>query len=387
MVKGEKTEMKTRLLAFLLCFVLVLSACLMTACGSKKKSSGETTESTSADPVEVTDPEARQVALASFLKGVAAARESGAIFSGSLKGQSTESVRDEQGEKTDAKKTEAFDLALDLKYMDGKFVATATGTVDGETGKFECYFDGTLIGMLSTGDKKPAGEESEEDKPDGNVIFLDDIADKIPMGTALPAGEDGDYTAVLDTIVGFLDLEKIAANVSAATANVITIVVGPTSVKVTVTSDAIFAEVLRILNIVKNAGDKKISAVIDEIAGAGTFAKLKTTLEKYHGTDTMDTVLPDLEKALNDAGIKVDAVYAFAAQMMSSEESAMTVEQLKEMINGYLVELTVNDAIGMVSDMFKGGNKAPDYGYEDEDEGLVEPLESEMPGAVGDQRQ
>ena len=54
--------MKNRLLAFLLCLILIVSSFLFTGCGKKKET-------------EVTAPEERQAALAGFLRGVEALRE------------------------------------------------------------------------------------------------------------------------------------------------------------------------------------------------------------------------------------------------------------------------------------------------------------------------
>ena len=118
--------MKTRILALLLCLLLVASACLMTACGKKNK--------------EVADDEEREVALASFMKGVESIRKGGVVFTGTIKGTSTDHHwNDETGEME--LKTEDIDLKLSLKYNNETFDAVAEGKAGGDSGKFEIYFD------------------------------------------------------------------------------------------------------------------------------------------------------------------------------------------------------------------------------------------------------
>lgn len=330
--------MKTRLLALLLCFVLIASLFVMTACGTKKNS-------------EVTDDEEREVALASFMKGVESIRKGGITVTGTLKGSSTD--KDETG----ALKTENIDLTLSLKYNDEKFVAVAEGTAGDETGKFEFYFDGETVGMLST----------EGDKTEGDVYFLEDAAQMLPDSFAFLAE---DYSEIIDQVLALIDLDKVAANISAATKDVVSIKTNGKNYTVTVSSDAIFDSVLNTLNILKNSGDKKVSVLIDELAGEGTFAKLQATLEKYEGTDTLDTVLPDLEAALTDLGIKVDALYAFVGQFLGVTGEDVGA-QVKTMLTGMLSEMTVNDLVAMLAGKLGLGF------------GANEPYQSEVPGEVG----
>ena len=330
--------MKNRLLALLLCLVLIASLFAMTACGTKKNS-------------EVTDDEEREVALASFMKGVESIRKGGITVTGTLKGSSTD--KDETG----ALKTENIDLTLSLKYNDEKFVAVAEGTAGDETGKFEFYFDGETVGMLST----------EGDKTEGDVYFLEDAAQMLPDSFAFLAE---DYSEIIDQVLALIDLDKVAANISAATKDVVSIKTNGKTYTVTVSSDAIFDSVLNTLNILKNSGDKKVSVLIDELVGEGTFAKLQATLEKYEGTDTLDTVLPDLEAALTDLGIKVDALYAFVGQFMGVTGEDVGA-QVKTMLTGMLSEMTVNDLVAMLAGKLGLGF------------GANEPYQSEVPGEVG----
>ena len=346
--------MKTKLLALLLCLLLVASACLMTACGGKKSS-------TNSEAAEVTDDQAREVALAGFMKGVEALRKGGITFTGTLKGTSVE--KDESG----APKTETIDLTLALNYNNEKFDAVASGTAGGESGNFEIYFDGELVGMISVGPDEAA---------DGDVYFLEDLSKMVPAAAAI--AEDGDYSAILDQIIALIDLDKVAANINAATKGIVVIKTNGKTYSVTVTSDAIFDAVTNVLNILKDSGDKKVSELIDELAGEGTFNSIKTALEKYEGTDTLDTVLPDLEAALTDAGIKVDALYEVAAQFLGVEadETASAGAQVKTMLTGMLSNMTINDAISMLMTKFGGDN----YGY-----GEAETYQTEEPVAVGEE--
>ena len=334
--------MKTRLLALLLCFVLIASLFVMTACGTKKNS-------------EVTDDEEREVALASFMKGVESIRKGGITVTGTLKGSSTD--KDETG----ALKTENIDLTLSLKYNDEKFVAVAEGTAGDETGKFEFYFDGETVGMLST----------EGDKTEGDVYFLEDAAQMLPDSFAFLAE---DYSEIIDQVLALIDLDKVAANISAATKDVVSIKTNGKTYTVTVSSDAIFDSVLNTLNILKNSGDKKVSVLIDELAGEGTFAKLQTTLEKYDGTDTIASILPDLEAALTDLGIKVDALYAFIGQFMGLTGEDVGV-QVKAQLTVTLSDMTLNDVVVMLS-----GKLGLDAMF---GSGEYEPYEANMPTSIG----
>ena len=333
--------MKTRLLAFLLCFVLVLSACLMTACGGSKESD---------KVVEVTDDEARQTALSSFFKGVDAIRKGGVTFTGSLKGS-----------VTDDEETVAIDLSLSLNYNDEKFVAVAEGTAGGETGKGEIYFDGSLLGML--------GKEGD-DEEDFDVFFLDDVAENVPV-ISLPSGEDAEYTEILDKVAALIDYDKVAENIAKATKDFIIVETKGKTYVISVSSDKLFDAVLGILDTVKNAGDKKISQLIDDLCGEGTYANFIAKLDEHHGTDKVGDLIPELETLLSDAGIKVDALYAFVGEMMGlTEAEGVTVaEQVKTILKSYLDEMTINDLIAYLGVESFGGM------------GEVEPLE--MAGPAG----
>ena len=360
--------MKTKLLALLLCFVLVASLFLMSACnfGKKKGNDSTSTEAPAAD-VEVTDEQARQLAIAAFLKGVDAIRKGGIVFTGTLTGSSTEKVNKDESENEDAEpefKTENFDFSLNLKYNDEKFYAVATAS----EGKFEAYYDGELFALLST----------EGEDVGGTVFFLDDFVGEIPFVPAL-VGEGEDYSVIIDKVLALFDLDKIAANVTASSAGVVTIKTNGTTYTVSVSSDAMFDAAVGIVNALKDSGDKPASALFDALLGAGSFAKLQATLEKYSGTDTLDTVLPDLEQVLTDLGIKVDALYEFIAPFLGIEatEELSAGQQVKAFATSTLAEMTVNDALGMAMNFFGMGEKEPE-GY---DEGAVEPLQSEGPGA------
>ena len=122
--------MKKRLLAFLLCLILVVSSFLFTGCGKKEK--------------EVTDPEERETAIAGFIKGVEALRNGGVVATGSVKGFSTE----KDGTRNDV------DLSLTLNFNNGKIQAVATGTADGTAGTYELFFDNEVFASLSTEDGK-----------------------------------------------------------------------------------------------------------------------------------------------------------------------------------------------------------------------------------------
>ena len=309
--------MKTRILALLLCLLLVASACLMTACGKKNK--------------EVADDEEREVALASFMKGVESIRKGGVVFTGTIKGTSTDHHWNDETQERELK-TEDIDLKLSLKYNNETFDAVAEGKAGDDSGKFEIYFDGKLVGMLSL---------DENDVADGEVYFLEDAGEILPSSVSFLAE---DYSAVIDQVLALIDLDKFAANISSATKDVISIKTNGKTYTVTVTSDAIFDLAVAKLTILKDSGDKTVAELFDALVGEGSFAKLKTTLEKYEGTDTIAEILPDLEAALTDLGINVDALYAFIGQFLGVEGEDAG-EQAKTMLTGMLSDMTINDAI------------------------------------------
>lgn len=330
--------MKSKILALLLCFVLVASLFLMSACSFGKKSSGEDAGT------EVADEQAREVAMGSFLKGIEAIRKGGIVFTGTLKGTSTE--KDETG----APKTESIDLTLTLNYSNETFDAVAEGTAGGDSGKFEFYFDGETVGMLST----------EGDKSEGDVYFVDDFAEDVPEALSGLFASGEEYTEFVDQLMALIDFDKVAANISSATKDVVSIKIDGKTYVVSVSSDAIFDAATAIVNTVKDSGDKTVAELFDALVGEGSFAKLQETLQKYSGTDTLDTLIPDLEATLADLGIKVDAAYAFAAETMGLTGDD-AVDQLKALINGKLSDMTINDAIAMVSGLFGGSGKAEQY--------------------------
>ena len=353
--------MKSRILAFLLCLVLVASGCLMTACG-KKKTTPAATEAPVA--VEVTDDTARQVALAAFFKGIDAIRKGGVTFTGKFAGSSTE--KNEEG----ALVTENFDLTLDLKYNAEKFDAVASGTAGASSGTFEAYFDGTLFAIFST-----EGEES-----DGSVFFIDDYAGFVPGGTML-AGDNGDYTAAIDKILALIDLDKLAAKINTAAKGAVVIKTDGTSYSVSVSSDALFDVEIAMLNVMKNSGDKTVAELFDALVGEGSFAKLQATLEKFSGTSKVSELIPEVEAALTEIGVKVDALYEFLAPVfgVTGEDAA---NQVKATLTGMASDLTIDDAIAlatekvtqMIGSMFGGEKNAPESQS-------VEQYQSAAPGA------
>ena len=355
--------MKTRLLAFLLCFVLVLSACLMTACGGSKK------------VVEVTDDAARETALASFFKGVDALRHGGITINGSVKGTATET--DDAG----AKKTNAIDLTLTLNYNDEKFDAVAEGTTDGKNGRYEIYFDGALVGTLA----KDEGKDAEFE-----VHFLDDAVEKLPIPVLTP-DEQGEYTAILDQIMALIDFDKVAANVSNATKGVIVVSTKGKNYVITASSDGLFDIALNTLTVLKESGDKTVAELLDALCGEGTSEKLLAELGEIQGTDKLVDLLPKLEAALSDLGLKVDATYDFIAKTVMGENA--TGEQLKTFLVTILGEMTLDEGIEylfnliteMISSIFDSifDSMINGAGEEEIGEGEVEPMNSADPTAAG----
>lgn len=356
--------MKTRLLAFLLCFVLVLSACLMTACGGKN-----------AKVVEVTDDEARETALASFFKGIDALRHGGIVITGSVKGSATET--DDAG----ATKTNPIDITLTLNYNDEKFDAVAEGTADGEDGRYEIYFDGTLVGLIGQGGEK---------EPEGEVHFLDDEVEKLPIPGLTP-DEQGEYTAILDQIMTLIDFDKVAANISNATKGVIVVSTKGKNYVITASSDGLFDIALNTLNVLKESGDKTVAELLDALCGEGTSEKLLAELGEIQGTDKLVDLLPKLEAALSDLGLKVDATYDFIAKTVMGEDA--TGEQLKGFLLTMLGDMTLDEGIeflfnkisemigtiiGSIFDSMINGAEEEEIG-----EGEVEPMNSADPTAAG----
>ena len=345
--------MKSRILALLLCLVLIASACLMTACGKKKNTVAET-EAPAPVEVTVTDDEARQVALAAFLKGIDAIRKGGVTFTGKFAGSSTK--KNKEGEFV----TKNFDLTLDLKYNAEKFAAVATGTAGESSGTFEAYFDGSLFATLST-----EGEKSE-----GDVFFIDDFAGVVPGGTML-AGDDSDYTAAIDKILALIDLDKLAAQINTAAKGAVVIKTDGISYSVSVSSDALFDVEIGMLNVIKGSGDKKVSELFDALVGEGSFAKLQETLEKFSGTSKVSELIPEVEAALTEIGVKVDALYEFLAPVfgVTGEGAA---NQVKATLTGMVEDLTIDDAIALAAErasamrgsMFGKKNKAPEQQYQ-----------------------
>ena len=354
--------MKTRILAFLLCLLLVASACLMTACGTKKSK-------------EVADAEEREVALASFMQGVESILAKGVVVTGTLKGTSTE--KDETG----APKTENIDLKLTLKYNNGKFDAQAEGTAGKDSGKFEIYFDGKLVGTLAL---------DENDVADGEVHFLEDEAADLPFTVA---ADDG-VVAILNQVLALIDLNKVAANISSATKDVISIKTNGKTYTVTVSSDAIFDLALAKLAILKDSGDMTVAELIDALCGEGVSEKLLAELGAIQGSDKLVTLIPKVEAALADLGLNVDATYDFVAKTVMGEDA--TGEQLKAFLVNVLGDMTLDDGIefvfnkisDMIGSIFESiFDSMFDNGEEETGEGEVEPMNAagpEAPVATGE---
>ena len=307
--------MKKRLLAFLLCLILVVSSFLFTGCGKKEK--------------EVTDPEERETAIAGFIKGVEALRNGGVVATGSVKGFSTE----KDGTRNDV------DISLTLNFNNGKFQAVATGTADGNAGTFELFFDNEVFASLST----------EDGKTEADVDFIDEDLAKSSFGSRLK-DEDGDFSTLIDQILALVDVDKLAAKINAASAELVVIKKTKSGYKITVSSDAIFDVVLATLNTLKNSGDKTVAELIDELAGAGTFEKLKTELEKHSGTDLVSSMIPDLEALLADAGLNVNAAYELAGRTFLGLTGDNVADQMRAMVNSLIGSMTVNDVIAMAFD-------------------------------------
>ena len=145
--------MKTKFLAFLLCLILVASSCLFAGCGKKNEEK------------EVVAAEERTATLASFFKGMEELRKTGIVFTGTVKG--SETAKDGT--------VKPIDLTLSLKYFNQTFAAIASGKVDGGSGTYEVFFDGSVLASLD----QTVGKETEYD-----VDFVEDALKKIPaLGT------------------------------------------------------------------------------------------------------------------------------------------------------------------------------------------------------------
>lgn len=304
--------MKSRILAFLLCLVMLASVCLMTACGKKKE-------------VEVTDEEQRTEALGSFFKGIDEVRKGGMVATGSVKGYTTEKKEDGSIARED------IDYKLVLNYFNQTFDATASGTTNGKSGTFEAFFNGTVYATVST--------EGNE-KPEYDVQFVSDKMETMPLAL------DEETTALIDKIVALIDLDKVAENLSAPTDGLLVVKKKGSDYVISVSSDALFDEAIRILNIVKNSGEGTVSELIDALLGEGTSAKLMEELGAISGSDKLVDLLPKLEAALSDLGIKVDAAYDLAAKTMMGEEA--TGAQAKQLLTATLGQMTLDDGFAYV---------------------------------------
>ena len=305
--------MKTKFLAFLLCLILVASSCLFAGCGKKNEEK------------EVVAAEERTATLASFFKGMEELRKTGIVFTGTVKG--SETAKDGT--------VKPIDLTLSLKYFNQTFAAIASGKVDGGSGTYEVFFDGSVLASLD----QTVGKETEYD-----VDFVEDALKKIPaLGTG--TSEDGAFSALSDQIVALIDLDKVAAKLEPASSGIVVIKKSGSTYTVTVTSDAIFDAALSVLNTVKGSGDKKVSELFDALVGAGSFEKLMTELEKYSGSDKVSTLVPVIEAQLADCGVKVDSVYEFVGKLITNTEC--TADQVRGLLYSYVGEMTIDDALAL----------------------------------------
>jgi len=421
--------MKTRLLALLLCLVLVASALLMTACGGSKKddsTDAATDAATSpaadkgtaaatgsgaapADTAAVTgngdtaeEEAARAAALGNFLKGIEQASEGGIAFTGTIKGTHTFTNHNWET-NTDERQTETIDLNLALNYFQYVLDATMSGTVgDGDNVDVEFFYDGELVAVYSN-------TPEEEEGPAYEVYFLEDVLSDFSGAADLPSlvmtDTDADFAASMEEFAKLFDYDKLGVSANALTKNVLVFEqVNENTYKVSFVSDKVFDAALNLLNVVKANKDGTVGELIDALFGAGTVDKIKAELDKYHGSDKLKDILPDLEKTLGDLGLKVDDAYAYAADLFNqftgaTGEEAMDGEGMREMVISLCAELTVNDAISMAVSMSAGFGDDDegweddgygwddDYGWEDDGEeeeyeyqGAVDRLESAMPG-------
>ena len=336
--------MKSKLLALLLCLVMVASMFLFTACGGSKGGDGDSTKAATG---EVTDDTARTVALASLFKGIEALKSKAIVATGSIVGTTEEEQED------GSKKNETIDLNLAFTYSNGKFVANASGAAGDENGNFEAFFDGELLAAVS---------QAEGEDPDYDFENIGRELSRMMQEAEEEA--DADLNAIADQILALIDFDKVAAKVEPMTAGTLTIKLDGTKYVVTVSSDAAFDAALAILNTVKGSGDKTVAELYDALVGEGSFTKLLTELKKYHGTDKLADLLPKLEEILDDAGLKVDATYDFAAKYVMGPDA--TGVELKAMLTAQLGDMTVNDAISMAASFsFGRKNSRPVEEYEE----------------------
>ncbi|MBP5609860.1 MAG: hypothetical protein J6X72_00765 [Clostridia bacterium] len=347
--------MKSRILALLLCLVMLASVCLMTACGKKKE-------------VEITDETERTEALGSFLKGIDEIRKGGMVATGSVKGYTTEKKEDGSISRDD------IDLTLALNYFNQTFDATASGTTNGKAGTFEAFFNGTVFATIST---------EGNGKPEYDVQFVSDLMGKAPLAL------DAETTALLDQILALIDLDKVAENLAASTDGILVVKKKGSDYVVSMSSDAFFDEAIRILNIVKNSGEGTVGELIDALLGEGTSEKIMTELGAISGTDKLVDLLPKLEAALSDLGIKVDAAYDLAAKLSMGEEA--TGAQFKQLLTGMLGQMTLDDGFAfvynkiseMIGAMFSSMFNSA-FGDEDEDGAEVEVAPMQSPEPAGE---
>lgn len=307
--------MKSRILALLLCLVLVASALLMTACGGKNKLT------------EVADAEERTEALGGFLRGIDAIRKGGVTATGSISGYVTDKKEDGSSVR------EEINLNLSLNYYNQTFDATASGTADGVAGTFEAFFDGSVFAVISV---------EGDDEPEYEVTFLSGLTENAPI--PVPVALDQETAELVNQILALIDFDKVAANLNAAAGSAVSIQKNKSSYVVSVSSDALFAAAISTLNVIKGSGDKTVGELLDALLGAGTSEKLLAELGAIQGTDKLVTLIPKVEALLSDLGLNVDATYEFIAKQMDNA----TVEQLKAFIEGMLGEMTLDDGIEYV---------------------------------------
>jgi len=328
--------MKHRILALLLCLVLISSALFLTACelgSSKTEKDGE---------VEVTASK-----LGSFIAGVDKVRKGGLTADMTIK----ETI-------SDSGWTKVVNTSSKLKYNNGRFTLAETGkikyTYSGDTQEYdytgETYFDGSVFATMTASNGKLYKEIYLLDEE------VDDLRDEFASSeeTAwiadLLGGEGFDALPWLDSVLGLIDFAKAAELVLPSLGGRFKMEKKDGAYLVTFDSDAAVDAEIALLNTVKKNLNGKASDLFDALLGTGKFAGLKTELAKYHGSDRFSDLLPKLETALADSGLNVDGVYDFFAAKVNenrSDSDKMTGKQLKQKLLDKCGEMTVNDVIAL----------------------------------------
>lgn len=323
--------MKTKLLAFLLCLVMLGSVCLLTACGVGGNSSDTTTDATTEAPA--TEAPASYPEVASLLKGVDAVRKSGMTFTGSF-----------------TVPAEDVDYSMNGDYLAGKFrVLTEDKCLDeGEYDKYETVFDGAGFYWLNEW-----GDERYSDD-DFDAVIVGDMLDyalddkMVTVFTALfsPSSlfslDKVDYTKVFDKLVSRIDLDDVAELIGPLVSKISPSQNADLTYTASFTSDAFFAAVEADLKDAKAIGEKTVEALFDSVVGNGAFAQIKTVLNQYNGTDKVSDLIPAVESALAESGIQANDVYDLVAEYIPAE---ITGEQIRALLTEKLADWTIDDAI------------------------------------------